>query len=416
AELLGRLAGDRALLAATFGGVADAGQVVRVTPGLSDPHGRGRTVCFVHFDSGLEVVYKPRAVGIERSYAALVAWLDGRGLQPPLRAAGTLERGDYGWAERIHPTPCADATSARDFYRRAGALVCLMDVLGAVDLHYGNLVACGADPVPVDLETLFHPGPARDSTDADPEAAGSVLRTGLLPHWIPAADDRSYDVSGLGAVSPRTTTLPRLAWRDADTDVMELEVEPTPIPRLANGPTLAGRELSPADFRSEIISGFASAYRLLASHASDLATADGPLADMQGRRTRVLFRHTVTYRRWMEESLAPECLRNGALRRTRMQARLASPTRVDAARDAWLRSAELEALLRLDVPHFSTRPGEVFLEEAGGERIDDWFERPRLDSVAEHLARMDEADLERRLQILAATLDLSRLERLMHRG
>ncbi|MGD8496705.1 MAG: DUF4135 domain-containing protein, partial [Gemmatimonadales bacterium] len=42
AELLGRLAGDRALLAATFGGVADAGQVVRVTPGLSDPHGRGR--------------------------------------------------------------------------------------------------------------------------------------------------------------------------------------------------------------------------------------------------------------------------------------------------------------------------------------------------------------------------------------
>lgn len=417
AELMRRLSSDKPLIQAALGTVVPIGRVAGVTPGLSDQHRGGRTVCRLTFESGHRVIYKPRAVGIEASFAALVAWLNDRGLDPPLRAARVLDRGDYGWTECIPATACADDAAARRFYRRAGSLACLLDVLGGIDMHYGNVIACGEDPVLVDLETLFHPsGPGDPEGGRGDEAGDSILRTGFLPSWSPAPDERAYDVSGLGAAAPRPTRIPHLEWRRPNTDAMDLEEGTLHLPRLANAPRLPGTSLSPADFATAIVEGFASTHRFLAANAADLQAGSGPLRSMAERRTRVLLRHTLTYRRMMDETHDPRRLRDGVARKAALERLVSTPTpgpREQARLHELRAAAELDALWRLDIPHFTTRPDACFLETADGLRIEGWFDESRFESAVDRLARLDDDDLDRKSRLLATTLDLLRLQHLM---
>lgn len=62
----------------------------------------------------------------------------------------------------------------------------LLYLIGAIDFHHENLIACGEHPVLIDLETLFHPDlEARELTpDRERPVSSlwdSVLRIGLLP-------------------------------------------------------------------------------------------------------------------------------------------------------------------------------------------------------------------------------------------
>ena len=417
-ELLQRLASDRSRIEAMFGGHAPTGRVTHLRSGLSDPHCGGRSVCAVIFESGLRVIYKPRDVGIERAFAGLVAWLNEQGIDPPLRSAATLERAGYGWAEFIPAGTCADAAAARRFYERAGMLAGLLDVLGATDIHYGNVVAAGDHPVVVDLETLFHPPrPAGPDVEVADDADRSVLRTGLTPFWTPAADARSYDVSALGAVSRRDTRIPHLRWSHTNSDAMALEEGTMPIPRLANGPMLDGRSLSPADFKPEILGGFASVHALLSARVADLLDSSGPLTRMAGQRTRVLMRHTVEYRRMLDDTLARACLRDGHVRRAEIERRVETlPTGPHPKSDLAVKRAEAErdALLQLDIPYFSSRPDASFLETADGARIGGWWSEPTFGQVAARLARLDPGAVDRKSRLLKTMLDLAGLERLMN--
>src|SRR6185295_10269275 len=99
-ELLGRLRNDRDALAAAFG-ARPLGDLARVAPGLSDRHHGGRRVSILTFDSGLNVVYKPRDVGLERAYHDFLGWLARRGLPHPPRALRVVPRPGYGWVEWV---------------------------------------------------------------------------------------------------------------------------------------------------------------------------------------------------------------------------------------------------------------------------------------------------------------------------
>ena len=63
----------------------------------------------------------------------------------------------YGWAEFISQSPCDSVAEVQRYWYQAGALLCLAYILNTRDLLVDNLVACGPDPVPIDLETFFQP-------------------------------------------------------------------------------------------------------------------------------------------------------------------------------------------------------------------------------------------------------------------
>ncbi|RPH49100.1 MAG: DUF4135 domain-containing protein, partial [Planctomycetota bacterium] len=71
--------------------------VVDVRPGLSDPHCGGRTVMRLTFDSGLALFFKPRNLEMERTWYALLAWLNDHGFSPRFTSLKVLSRDEYGW-------------------------------------------------------------------------------------------------------------------------------------------------------------------------------------------------------------------------------------------------------------------------------------------------------------------------------
>ena len=183
----------------------DPGAVIDVRGDLSDPHRGDRQVFALTFADGRRLIYKPKDMGIDVAYNALLAWLNMAGAPVTLRPLRVLDCHTHGWVECVDPAPCVDRDAVTRYYQRAGALMCLVYALQGCDCHAGNLVAAGEDPVLVDCESLLNPRPrAADlPRDSVPQRArlnrlmrDSVLTTGLLPSLGEEAE-RTFSIPGL---------------------------------------------------------------------------------------------------------------------------------------------------------------------------------------------------------------------------
>ena len=222
-ELIHRLADDLTAVRGTLVGAESGCRVVTIAGGLSDPHNFGRTVRIVGFDDGARVVYKPKHLGVDAAWAALVDRLN-RGTPPvDLRAMRVLTRTGYGWTEFIEHKSCAEPEEFSQFFRRAGAWLALFHVFVGVDMHQENIVATGAHPVPIDLEMILQTADTRVSADGLAFAAAmqkvldSVVTVGLLPAYGRHSTSKVFVIGGVHSdSSPRVS----LRWRDVNTDVM----------------------------------------------------------------------------------------------------------------------------------------------------------------------------------------------------
>ena len=322
-SFLGRLCADWEAIRAAFSHGTDPGVLVEVAGGVGDKHRGGQSVLIATFGSGLRVVYKPKALGVDVHVQELLAWLNARGDHPPFRTLTVLDRGRYGWVEFVAAGACTSADEVRRFYERQGGYLALLYALEATDFHGENLIAAGEHPVLVDLESLFHPraGDA-DLTGPDHPAvramADSVLRVGLLPQRLRGDDDSAgVDLSGLGADDGQLTPRGAPAWEAAGTDQMRFTRRRQPIPGARNRPTLGGARVEVPDYAEAIARGFTSVYRLLCEHREELLSDEGPLARFAQDEVRVILRSTHTYALLLSESFHPDLLRD-ALERDRV--------------------------------------------------------------------------------------------------
>lgn len=115
-------------------------EIVDVKTCLSDPHDGGRTVSRIALDSGLVVYYKPRSVELEAAFNSFLDFLTGLGSPVGFRTVRIVSKPGYGWAEAAEPAPCADEAEVGQFYRESGALMCVLDVLGAADADRKSVV------------------------------------------------------------------------------------------------------------------------------------------------------------------------------------------------------------------------------------------------------------------------------------
>ena len=80
-EFLIRLSEDFSLISSQFlqsdvdpNLQTDFEQIIQITPALSDPHHQGRSVISIQFESGTQVIYKPKQMGLEDAYTDLMSW------------------------------------------------------------------------------------------------------------------------------------------------------------------------------------------------------------------------------------------------------------------------------------------------------------------------------------------------------
>ncbi|OIK27463.1 type 2 lanthipeptide synthetase LanM family protein [Streptomyces malaysiense] len=402
AELLRRLATDRAELVDRLLAGIDPGRLVRVDPGAGDRHQRGRAVAVLHFEHGARVVFKPRPVTVHGHFNDAVRWLNSRLAGLELRTLALLERPGYGWVEYAPAVPCTGQAEVGRFYRRLGALLALVHALGATDMHFENLIACADQPVLVDLETLFHPvlpGPA-DDDPAQAVLTASVARTALLPYFM-VGEHGVLDVSGIGG--DRDTPLPDevTGWSAPGTDEMQLVRTVGVFRGSANRPRLRDAEADPAVHRESLVAGFRAGYDVIADRRSELIGRDGLLSRFTHDVTRAVLRPTRWFASLLDESTHPDVLRD-ALDRDRLLDVLWRDSAGDPGRRA-LVSAELAELWAGDVPLVACSPGTTDLA-LGPLAADGLVTESGLAQAERRIAAMGETDRFDQEWVIRATL------------
>jgi type 2 lantibiotic biosynthesis protein LanM len=415
-EFVLRLDADWADLTTTFASGADPGPVAALAAGISDSHHGGRTVIALSFASGLQVVYKPKDLGLEQAFFELLGWLGERGAALPFRQLRVINRASYGWVEFAEHQPCSDEAAVRRYFRRAGSFLALLYGLAATDFHLENIVASGEHPVLIDLETLMVPPlELLGEPDSGPPApllasrqlTQSVLATGLLPGWIVGSDGRSYDFGGLGWPSEQPSGVPVLTWRHVNTDAMELALDPAPVAARPAHNLVQCRDqaVRTDDYVGELVDGFVDLYRLLQRQRSALLAPDGPLMRLGRERIRIVFRPTQVYAKLLHSTLDRKLLADGIERSIELDVLSHSFVTSAEPNRCWpVRAVEQRALEQLDIPHLVTPAdsGDLVLEP--GRRIADAFPTSPLAFAVARLESLSPDDCERQVAYIRGAL------------
>lgn len=399
-ELFTRFAADIQVLRERFHAT---GRLVELHALAGDVHHHGRSVVILLFDTGFQLVYKPRSMAIDQHFQELVSWLNERGATLPLRTLQVLDRGDYGWIEYVETAPCASADELNRFYERQGSYLALLTVLGATDLHSENTIAAGEHPVPVDLEALLYPRLQEETAEDEPLFPDlSILHVGLLPHRIGANEHSiGLDISGLGGQKGQKTPQPVATWEAPGTDQMHLKRTYIEVEVSKNRPSLLdGQPVDVLDYVEPLTRGFARMYRFLMNHREEMLQEQ--LLRFAHDRVRALLRDTSTYGKLRDESFHPDLLRD-ALDRERFLAQLwVEVEYAPALRD--IVPIEYASVLRGDIPIFSTAVDGRALQADDVATIPDFFGGSALDAARDRISHLNEQELARHLWTIRAAL------------
>ena len=374
--------------------------------GEGDFHNGGQSVVIVTCDDGTRCVYKPRDMAVEAAFDALLGQLN--------NALGThffcrvrnMTRDGYGWVAYVSALPCDSADEVDLFYERIGGLLAVLHLLGGFDLHQENLIAHGAFPVVVDLETLFFSftnGSHLGRDDPFLKAAeypavkallGSVMSTLMLPQHA-----RNENVSAIAGGD----AAPRMALR-FDPDRNRVMYQQNGTVAFLNRPVLDGQVVSPGAYADKIGRGFARLYSHIAENKARYLAPDGPIGQVADHRTRVVIRDTQTYTTLLDQSWHPALLgdsHNLVMHFLQLwRAAAMTPSTVP------LFLQELTQLIAGDVPYFMQQPKGVDIADVTGRPIAGYrLDQSGFAATADRLQQMSASDCGLQTWIIRGALE-----------
>ncbi len=396
-ELLDRLAADREDIERRIG-IPRAAAITAVEAS-GDTHGGGRTVSIVTFDTGTQLVYKPRPVDCEAAWSRLAEWMRRR-YDLRLHGLTVVDRATYGYVKFVHPHEVAD----RDF-TEVGQLAAALYLLNARDMHFSNIQHTEAGPVALDLETLLHP-PRQKSTGLQetPRSAyrllgESVYGTGILPLVVSKRGEHGgVDIgfAGGGEVYGRSPFRRfrlenefradlRVVW-DRDRGAGELE----PPPAISEDDARAVNRRC-----AEMVDGFQIAYRAIAADVE--AFGEQVRAQFGGCRVRYIHNPTVRYDQALRSLTGTEASANGELADGLLKrVAIASPSAARA-----LVESECQQLWETDVPYFLLHADGTDITGTHGQLVvKDALALSPLAEVQRGLASLSEDDLDRQVTLI----------------
>ncbi|MEV5103720.1 type 2 lanthipeptide synthetase LanM family protein [Streptomyces massasporeus] len=405
------------------------GGVAAVGFGQGDVHRQGRSVCRVDFRDAPPVFYKPRSLAVDEQFGRLVHRFN-QDSPYALRTPRTLTRQDHGWAQCVTARPCAAARDVAGFYWRTGALLALVHALRGTDFHHENIMAVGEHPVLVDLEALLHPrAPGKPAPNGaggpqgEPEEPAlavlreSVRATALLPTKVvldgAPAGTPAGDCSGLDGAAGQPSITPVPVEKNPGTDEVHIVWEHVRSPGSHNRPRLPdGTPARAADHLTDVLAGFRFGYDWISARRAELLAPGGLLDGFAGTPVRFLPRPSFVYGKVLTESMHPDFLRD-ALDRECGTARLCGGRYAGPAGETVVR-AEMDAVLRGDIPLFEALPGTRDLLLDDGRSVPGFFDEPALDVVRRRIKAMGPGDRELQERIIAGSfvggVDVSLLE------
>jgi len=371
-EFLTRLDADLAAIRRDVLHSGAASPVAKIEGELSDPHNDGRSVQIVTFEDGERIVYKPKDLRLDAAWHALVEHLNRAGAPLELKAVRAIARDGYGWTEFIDHTGCADQEGCALFFRRAGGWLALLHCFVATDMHQENMIAAGAHPVPIDLETILQAS-AEEHKTHEPEGAAfdaamdvignSVMTVGLLPAYARGAFNNVFAMGGMTADWDSRTVI---RWDNINSDAMRPAKAKEVGKTNPNLPHVAGRYAKFSDHVDSFAAGFADYAKFLAGRRG--TGRPGALFDgFAGLPVRKVVRPTRFYYMLLQRLKNHRTMDDGIIWSAQADfvARLAEWEKESDPLWPVLR-AERAALMALNVPHFVMLSDGNEVRDAGG--------------------------------------------------
>lgn len=370
-----------------------------IHPGEGDSHQDGRTVAVLQLDSGIKLVYKPRALDTDVAFADWLRYLAHKGLRYPLSVPLTLSNQAYGWQQFVEHRPCLNVEEVRRYYYRMGVLCGIFYTLQSTDMHYENIVACGDMPYVIDNETLLANNIFDEEKMEFPMSHlyRSVFLSGLIPTGQLFRSRIDFDLSGIAGKPDQTSTNMK-SWvlQEDGTDEAKFVEMPFKTSQLQHLVWLDGQIVDPVQYLQEISEGFTDVYRII---AGDKEAMKRELRARFGLLTgRALLRPTYLYGRFLTASQHPHYLRNG-LDREKLLEMLWNMVKTDDIFEQIV-PAEIADLLHNDIPYFTFRLNDTCLYTSDHKRVPDAFKKTCFQWIEEQLDRYDEDNLASQLRLL----------------
>ncbi|WP_164215655.1 type 2 lanthipeptide synthetase LanM family protein [Virgibacillus sp. YIM 98842] len=387
----------------------DFSRLKSVESDMGDTHQQGQSVMILNFSSGEKLVYKPRSLATDLHFNQLLNWVNEKNYPFQIKTIKVLNKQKYGWQEFVNHQECSTYAEIKQFYTRLGGLIAILYILEATDFHLENIIASGADPFLVDMESIF-----QNSFDTETsksaiaktveELNNSVFRTGVLPIKF-SANSLDPEYSGVGG-EEQELQLENYVLDSIGTDNMRMVLKKVPFGGKENRPFIDKNYAEPENYSDEIISGFQNMYSLFILNKDELISESGPIYWFKNDSVRFIPRATQTYATFQYSSYHPKYLMKGE-DRVRLFNILADSSK-RASNYKQIVRFEIRDLLENDIPYFTSKVNSQNLYDSRGHEISNFFKTTSLEKVLKKIRQLNENDCKKQSLFLKkslATLD-----------
>ncbi|TDF38339.1 type 2 lantipeptide synthetase LanM [Alteromonadaceae bacterium M269] len=394
-KLLYRLNTDLTDIAQMLGKSTESiGTIKAIEKSLGDSHCGGDSVSIIEFSNNSKVIYKPRSVSVERAFQNFITWFN-QSSSIEQKTFAVIEKQDYGWCEYVYAATMTEEKDVKNYFNRYGSMVALIEILKGTDIHFENLIASGAYPIVIDLETLCQPieyssneNERRKYVSNAEYYHNSVYYTAMIdPIFV------NRNLNG----SPLAKGLRRGLSNIVVEEEGELKFVSRDVKDLTNHlPSLNGEMIDCYEYGEEICKGYRETAELILKDKR--AFYNKFITCFSNVKLRVVVRQTNKYAKVLEAINSPygiESYKN-------TDEYLLKTTILGHENNAFSKvvNSELEDLYDNDIPYFSTKINSIDLVNGRGKVIKNIFAVSGMQETLNSILRYNENKLESSLKII----------------
>lgn len=364
-------------------------QVLDLAP-CGDFH-ESRSTCYLSFVGGGGVYLKWRTPDNEQLIAEFLDSLGEQGLSLCPKMFG---RDNYTWVKEVTREPLDNEFQARNCFRNIGKLACIAYLLGITDLHHENVIPVKSGLIAVDCETTMtiNARPPQNVPEATKvvgsEIIDSVLGSALFPVGS-AGEIYGGDISALG--SGQYVAERRVLTNTFRDDICyKREIVKNEDTKHLPFIVVDGIEtpLNPADYKSDIISGFKELYVKSMEKRKELIH----IISRTRLQSRILYRRTADYNAILSFTSSPR-FRDSYYEKIRqlLESVPGIPNEIS--------SLEARSLLNGDIPFFSVDVFTGYIYQDGSKKLKP-FSEPPITVYQNRIDSLSHRDMNEQVQII----------------
>lgn len=381
-------------------GISDDAALNKISFGEGDTHQSGRSVAILEFDDRKKIVYKPKRLQVEIAYNKLIELLNQDNNLLEMKTPKTLVFNDYTFEEFINATPCQTDLEVKQYYERFGQLLGLMYMVNANDMHMENVIASGAHPYIVDLETVFQTKIKYDANETAElknkyKMIDFVSGTLLLPEKI--IHNEMGDMIEFSALSGNEQVLTKQDYRLKNdfTDNAQYELDNLKIASSNNLVYLNTELMNYQNYVTEIIDGFQNVLLFFYNNKERLLQEDGIINQFKDLYVRIIARNTYVYAQLLNSTYHPDYMRDYYYFEQIIENLWSLPVKNKS-----IIESEYRDMMQGDIPIFFTKTTSLSLLDSENKELINITNTEGLSKVREKIKNLSLEDIKKQKTII----------------